>query len=62
MPSKLPRLNDGKEPKNSGDAAPIAFDFSPSTDDQWVQYDWPEPVSVDRIDVYWQEGSEGTEL
>jgi len=53
MPSRLACLNDGQDRVNVHDSAITAFDFGPEKGLQWVQYDWSEPVSLDRVDVYW---------
>lgn len=53
MRSRLACLNDGKDRVNVHDSAVTAFDFGPKTGVQWVQYDWSEPVTLDRVDIYW---------
>lgn len=59
MLSKLAYLNDGREPASSRANSPAAFDFGPEKGVQWVQYDWAEPMLLDRVDVYWRDGSWG---
>jgi DUF1680 family protein len=46
-------LNDGITPEDSADASHRSYGNWPRTDTQWVQYDWSQPVSTRRIDVYW---------
>ncbi|UDF05277.1 glycoside hydrolase family 127 protein [Asticcacaulis sp. AND118] len=50
---KLTALNDGVAPKNSADNAATAYGNWPRTGTEWVQYDWSQPVSTNKIDVYW---------
>jgi DUF1680 family protein len=44
-------LNDGLVPKEPGEAS--AGSSRPKRFSTWVQYDWAEPVSTNRIAVYW---------
>lgn len=46
-------LNNGAEPRSSGDTARGAYGTLPQAEAQWVVYDWDQPVSNDSIDVYW---------
>lgn len=49
-------LNDNVQPTSSGDATPNdnshVWGAWPEIGEQWVQYDWAEPVTFDRIAVY----------
>ena len=47
-------LNDGYDPRNSRDARRRgSYGNWPTQGTQWVQYDWSQPISTGRIDVYW---------
>lgn len=49
----LEALNDGFEPVNSQDRSRKSCDTWPGKGTQWMQYDWSQPVSTAKIDVYW---------
>jgi DUF1680 family protein len=55
----LEALNDGFEPRNSGDTRHRSYGNWPQRGTQWVQYDWSQPVSTRRIDVYWWVDGQG---
>jgi hypothetical protein len=59
MPSLLARLNDGYDPTSSGDRPATSFNFGEEPGNHWVQYDWDQPVMLDRIDLFWHEKSWG---
>jgi len=47
-------LNDGQEPKNSGDLNVPRFTFWPHQGtEEWVEYEFPEPTRVSSVEVYW---------
>jgi DUF1680 family protein len=46
-------LNDGYDPRSSRDARRGSYGNWPRTGTQWVQYDWSQPISTAKIDVYW---------
>jgi DUF1680 family protein len=46
-------LNDGFDPRSSRDARRGSYGNWPRTGTQWVQYDWTQPISTAKIDVYW---------
>jgi hypothetical protein len=47
-------LNDGQEPKNSGDLKVPRFTFWPHKGtEEWVEYEFPEATKVSSIGVYW---------
>jgi hypothetical protein len=50
-------LNDGFTPANSYDRAhklcAIWADRSAGSRTSWVQYEWSEPVSIDKVEIYW---------
>jgi uncharacterized protein len=54
---KISALNDGFIPENSFDRAHALYalwaEGSGDSRVSWVQYDWSEPVGVNRIEVYW---------
>lgn len=58
----LDALNDGFEPRGAGDHSHGAYGNWPRTGTQWVQYDWPKPVSTARVDVYWWQDGQGIHL
>ena len=55
-------LNDGHDPANSNDKSQGAYGNWPRTGTQWVQYDWSQPVSVNKTDVYWFDDHNGVRL
>ncbi len=46
-------LNDGYDPRSSRDNRRGSYGNWPRRGTQWVQYDWDQPISTNRIDVYW---------
>jgi hypothetical protein len=54
---KISALNDGFAPTSSFDRthAHYALWSEPSSESRarWVQYEWTEPVNVDRVEIYW---------
>ena len=40
-------------PRSANDHSHGAYGNWPQTGTQWVQYDWTQPVSTRRVDVYW---------
>ncbi|MBM4026624.1 MAG: Tat pathway signal protein, partial [Planctomycetes bacterium] len=55
-------LNDGSEPRNSRDNRRGSYGNWPRTGTQWVQYDWSQPISTGRIEVYWWDDQRGVRL
>jgi DUF1680 family protein len=55
--NKISALNDGFTPENSFDREHALYalwaDRSSGQSASWVQYEWSEPVHVNRIEVYW---------
>lgn len=49
----LAALNDGFDPENSHDRSHGAFAVWRTAETQWVQYDWSQPISTAKIEVYW---------
>jgi len=58
----LDAINDGFKPANSGDKQYGAYGNWSRKRTQWVQYEWPKPVNVDSIDVYWFDDNAGVRL
>ena len=55
--SRISALNNGFTPESSFDRSHGLFALHevelPESGVQWVQYDWTQPVSVNRVSVYW---------
>ena len=55
--NKISALNDGFMPENSFDRshALYALSVERSSDDRasWVQYEWSEPVDINKVEIYW---------
>ena len=51
--TKLSALNDGVTPESSKDDNSGSFGTWPRLDAQWVQYEWPKPVTTNKVDLYW---------
>jgi DUF1680 family protein len=49
----LGAINSGYTPANSADHSHGAYGNWPQTGTQWVEYDWSQPITVNRVDVYW---------
>ena len=58
----LAAINDGFDPRSVGDHSHGAYGNWPQTGTQWVQYDWSQPISTRRVDVYWWDDSQGVRL
>jgi len=58
----LDAINDGFKPNKSNDKRYGAYGNWPEKGAQWVQYEWPKPVNVDSIDVYWLDDRGGVRL
>jgi len=55
-------LNDGYDPRSSRDNRRGSYGNWPRRGTQWVQYDWSQPISTNRIDVYWWDDQQGVRL
>ena len=55
----LAALNDGFTPRNSRDGSHGTYGNWNRTGTQWVQYDWNQPVSTNRVEVYWWNDAQG---
>ena len=51
--TKLSALNDSVTPESSKDDNSGSFGTWPRLDAQWVQYEWPKPVTTNKVDIYW---------
>lgn len=55
--NKISALNDGFTPENSFDRSHPIYslwvDRQAGETETWVQYEWSEPVSVDKVEVFW---------
>ncbi|MDP6719622.1 MAG: alpha-L-rhamnosidase N-terminal domain-containing protein, partial [Pirellulaceae bacterium] len=58
----LDAVNDGFKPTNSNDKRYGAYGNWSKAGTHWVQYEWPEPVNVDSVDVYWFDDKGGVRL
>ncbi len=55
-------LNSGHDPRNSNDKSHGAYGNWPRKGTQWVQYEWTQPISTARMDVYWFDDRGGVRL
>jgi hypothetical protein len=55
----LAALNDGFDPKDSQDDSHRSYGNWNRTGKQWVQYEWSQPISTSKIDVYWWADGQG---
>ena len=55
-------LNDGHDPAHSDDKSRGAYGNWPRNGTQWVQYEWSQPISTDKMDVYWFDDGRGVRL
>jgi len=55
-------LNDGYQPAHSDDKSRGAYGNWPQQGMQWVQYEWSQPVSTNKIDVFWFDDHRGVRL
>ena len=58
----LAAINDGFEPNGLNDHSHGCYGNWPQTGTQWVQYEWDQPVSSRKMDVYWWDDSRGVRL
>lgn len=55
-------LNDGVEPRSSRYNRPASYGNWPMRGTQWVQYEWSQPISTAKIDVYWWADGRGVHV
>ncbi len=60
--TSLAALNDGFTPRNSRDNRRGSYGNWPQTGQQWVEYDWSQPISTKQIEVYWWDDHQGVRL
>ncbi len=58
----LDAVNDGFKLAHSNDKRYGAYGNWPRRGTHWIQYEWPKPVHVDSIDVYWFDDNRGVRL
>ena len=58
----LAAVNDEHVPRNSRDHDHGCYGNWPEHGTQWVEYTWPQPVSVDGVGVYWWDDHQGVRL
>ncbi|HOW72617.1 MAG TPA: glycoside hydrolase family 127 protein [Phycisphaerae bacterium] len=58
----LDAMNDDFEPGGVNDHSHGCYGNWPQTGTQWVQYEWSEPVSTRKVDVYWWDDARGVRL
>lgn len=46
-------LNDSYDPRSSRDNRAGSYGNWPTRGTQWVQYEWSQPISTAKVDVYW---------
>jgi DUF1680 family protein len=54
--NKISALNDGLTPENSFDRSHALYALwsrSPEDRADWVQYEWSEPLKIEKVEVYW---------
>ncbi len=49
----LGAVNDGFDPAHSNDTRHGAYGNWPRSGTQWVQYEWSQPISTKKVDVFW---------
>jgi len=60
--TSLAALNDESDPASSRDRRRGSYGNWPRRGTQWVQYDWSQPVSTRKMDVYWWDDNRGVRL
>lgn len=58
----LSAVHNGFQPANSNDKSHGAYGNWPQQGTQWVQYEWSQPISTAKIDVYWFDDHGGVRL
>ncbi|MFB4283253.1 Ig-like domain-containing protein [Nonomuraea sp. MTCD27] len=59
---RIAAINDGIEPPRSNDGANPRWGTWPQQGTQWVQLEWPEPVRVNKAEVYFFDDGGGVRL
>ena len=60
--TSLDALHDGHAPDSSHVRGQGSYGNWPTRGTQWVQYDWSQPISTRKIDVYWWDDRRGVRL
>src|SRR5215471_20387714 len=60
--TKATAMNDGFDPRNSRDNRHGSYGNWPQRGAQWVQYEWSQPISTNKIDVYWWADGQGVNV
>ncbi|HEY3392199.1 MAG TPA: beta-L-arabinofuranosidase domain-containing protein [Lacipirellulaceae bacterium] len=60
--TSLTALNDGHEPRRSRDRRRGSYGNWDKVGTQWVEYEWTQPISTNRIEVYWWADGQGIGL
>ncbi len=60
--TSLAALHDGHAPESSHVRGRGSYGNWPARGTQWVQYEWSQPVSTRKIDVYWWDDRRGVRL
>jgi len=60
--TSLAALNDGYAPDTSHSRGRGSYGNWPARGTQWVQYEWTQPISTNKIDVYWWDDRRGVRL
>ncbi len=55
-------LNDGSNPRSSRSSRGGTYGNWPSRGTQWVQYDWSQAISTNKIAVFWWDDQQGVRL
>ncbi|HEV7609172.1 MAG TPA: beta-L-arabinofuranosidase domain-containing protein, partial [Steroidobacteraceae bacterium] len=50
---KVRAVNSGYEPSSSRDRKREAYDAWPHVGADWLEYEWPEEIATDRVEIYW---------
>src|SRR4051812_31431400 len=58
----LAAINDGYEPNDSSDHSHGAYGNWPEHGTQWLEYEWPVPISTNGIAAYWWQDNQGIYL
>lgn len=57
--TKVSAMNDGFAPRDSADNSHGSYGNWPKVDTEWVQYEWSQPVTTDKVEVYWWMDGQG---
>src|SRR5262249_17417005 len=52
-------LNNGDAPRSSRDNRRGSYGNWPQRGTQWVEYEWSQPISTNKVDVYWWDDRQG---